>query len=300
MDNGGRFRTLASLAVFVAIVLAWTFTYAETVRPRRGIAETPLTALVPAAQRGDRAELARIAGRIGTARMGAALMHSDPAIRFAALDSLPLFPQALLLLDRLPPLLLSQDKNIRDRSLRITAQLLANTSPESLAEWEVTREFTAELCKALLTTAQNSSVPTEKRIVALQALTTESALCGRTDLNNFFTANEPELRRAALMLGHPSLAQLHTATFDSDPLVAAAAGARLCQDGKPLPEPQNLWRRMALANETVADDLLDIIPCLAALHDPEDQLALQTLRKHQNPIIREAATASLRPINSPR
>jgi hypothetical protein len=291
---------ISNLVIFVVLAWPFYFTQAEVVRSRRGIVETPWTALVSAAQRGDKSELARIAGRIGPARIGLALTHSDPATRMAALDSLPLLPSAPLLLDKLPPLILSKDKNIRDRSLHITVQLLANTSVESLSDWEVTREFTAELCKALLTVAQSPTTTTETRIVALQALMTESALCPKPDLSKFFAANEPELRRIVLMLGHPSLAQLHTAALDFDPSVAAAAGARLCQEGKPLPEPKNLWRRMASAPQTAAEDLLDILPCLAALHNPEDLAALQTLRKHSSPVIRDAATAILNPHGTSR
>lgn len=273
---------------------------AEGPRSRRGIAETAWTSLVSAAQRGDKQELARIAMRIGPARIGTALTHADPAIRLAALDSLPFLPSAPLLFDKLPPLLYSQDKNLRDHALRITHQLFANTSPQTLAEWEVNREMTAELCKALFSIVQNSATATEKRLLALESLTAESALCPKSDFGNLYTAHDPELRRAAFMLGNPSLAQLHAATLDSAPSVAATAGARLCREGKPLPEPQDLWRRMAFAPQTAAEDLLDIIPCLAALHNPEDLAALQQLRKHPNSMVRELATASLQQKGSSR
>ena len=265
---------------------------AELPRKHLGVLETPLSALLAPAKGRDRAELSRVAARIGVSRLGQALHHDDGAIRLAALQALPFLPQAILLLQYLPPLVLSGPALQRGQAIQSLADLLPNADAERLAEWEIPKEATAATCKALATAAADATLGTPTRILALATLGASRAACGSWDHSPLFADKDPAIRRAAILATSPGNANLpdalNSATRDPAPSVVAAAGVRLCRDKLTLPEPKDLWQRMVKSKETAAEDLVDIVPCLAD-GSGDDKAALVFLRSHPSPSVREAA-----------
>jgi len=270
---------------------------AESPRKTLGHLETPLTELLIPAKHQDRAELSRVAARIGVARLGLALGHENQEIRQAALQALPYFPQALLLMQYLPPLVLAGPAAQREYAVQALATLLPGTDAERLSEWEIPRETTQATCKALAKAAADPTLATPSRVLALTTLGTSHATCGDGGIRPFLSDPNPTLRRAAILAAPlrdaAGKAALLAAARATQPEVAAAAGARLCRERQPLPDPKDLWRRMALDKHTAVEDLVEIIPCLAA-GSTEDQTALAGLRSHQGSAVREAARATVK------
>jgi hypothetical protein len=83
---------------------------------------------------------------------------------------------------------------------------------------------------------------------------------------------------------------LLAAAQDTDGRVAAAAGARLCQwqaKNPPLPGQPPL-RQLALLDGSLAEDTVEILPCLTSSADPLDRQAIETLEKRSGNAVREA------------
>jgi hypothetical protein len=79
---------------------------------------------------------------------------------------------------------------------------------------------------------------------------------------------------------------LRVAANDSDGRVAAAAGARQCRFRLPTEGPP--LRQLALAEGAAAEDVVEMLPCLAVSTDPADARALQNLRALGSPAVRDA------------
>jgi hypothetical protein len=111
-----------------------------------------------------------------------------------------------------------------------------------------------------------------------------------TDL---LAAREAEIRRAAVLGFLPSSAPaLIAAAKDRHGAVAAAAGARLCErrtQKQPLPAEPPL-RKLALAENTLPEDVVGMLPCLVASTDPADRAAIEELRTNEAMAVREAIT----------
>jgi hypothetical protein len=291
--------TLRKWAILLTAALALTgvarAAERATVNRRTGLYEPPLSDLRKAAERGDRAELARVAGRLGPARLARALQDPDKRIILAALDSVPLLSSGILLLERIVPLLASADETIRGHAVGTASALLAGNDGISLADWEVAAETVQSICQALATVAANEAEPLPSRLAAIQGLSDSPAACAASRTpTELLTARAPEIRRASVLALLPSSAPVNAliaAAQDRDGGVAAAAGARLCErqaKSKPLPVAPPL-RKLALAEGALPEDVIGMLPCLTASADPADRKAVAELQSGGSVAVREAA-----------
>lgn len=265
------------------------------VNRRTGLFEIPYSELRKAAERGDRAELARAAARLGPARLGKAVADPDRRVVLAALDGIPLVTSGVLLLDTVVTLFGSSDDGIRERAVRTAAALLAGNDDERLTEWEVSTETVKLACQRLAAVAAQESEQTATRLAALQGLADAGPRCAasRKPLPLLASAR-PEIRRAAVLAlpgGSDANEALLAAARDNDSRVAGAAGARLCQRRAKLPATQRPLRELAVAEGAEPEDVIDMLPCLAASTDVADRKALDQLRDHGSGAVREAARA---------
>jgi hypothetical protein len=261
---------------------------------RTGLFELPASDLRKAAERGDRAELARAAGRLGPARLAKALADPDRRTVLAALEGVSLVPSGILLLDPIAPLCSSTDRAIREYAIRALSALLATNDAERLAEWEVPAESTRAACQALAATAADEKGESALRLSALQGLADSGATCAPGfDPTKILSSRDPELRRAAV-LALPASPETNNALLaaakDGDVRVAAAAGARLCarqaKDRALKTHPP--LSQLALAEGAAVEDVIEMLPCLASSKDPADGKALETLRESGPPAVRDA------------
>lgn len=292
-----RRTLLSSLLVGVALLAgAWPTRAAERARvnQRTGLFEPPLVDLRKAAERGDRAELARVAVRLGPARLAKGLSDPDRRTVLAALQGVPLLRSGILLLDPVAALTGSSDQEIREQALHALSALLATDDTDRLAEWEIPLESTRGACQALAAAAVNVRETSSLRLVAVQGLADAGANCASSfEPSRLSASSDPALRRAAVLALPPSSQAsrlLLAATKDSDVRVAAAAAACLCarrMAGQALPVP-SLLAELALAESAAVEDVIDMLPCLAASKDPADGKALETLRGRGPAVIRDA------------
>ncbi len=275
---------------------------------RTGLYDLPLSNLRKADEREDRVELARVAARLGPARVGEALQDRDRRIVLAALDAVPLLTSGVLLLDGVLPLLTSTDEAIRGRAVGAAAALLATTDAVRLASFEVPEETTQAICQALARVAANESETLSTRLLAVQGLADAPVACAvarkAEDLAaSLLASREPEIRRAAVLVLLPMTAPasaLLAATRDPDGEVAAAAGARLCErraTNPPLAAEPPL-RKLALASGALPEDVIGILPCLANSPDPADHKALDDLQDTGPAAVRKAIRGRRR-VDSP-
>jgi hypothetical protein len=265
------------------------------VNRRTGLYEPPLADLRKADERGDRAELARAAARLGPARLGKALQDPDPRIVLAALDGIPLVAPGILLLGSVVPLTTSADETTREHAVRALATLLGASDLERLAEWEIPAETAQAACRGLGAAVANESEQLATRLLAAQGLADAAAVCaGGLSPAQLLSSREPEIRRAAVLLLDVAPAPadfLVSAAKDRDGRVAAAAGARLCKRRAKSPalpgEPP--LRQLALAQGASPEDVIEILPCLANSKDPADGKALDDLKSGGAASVREAA-----------
>jgi hypothetical protein len=288
--------TVASLALLALLAPARAGERA-TVNRRTGLFEPPVADLRKAAERGDRAELARAAGRLGPARLLRALADPDRRIVLAVLESIPLLSAGILLIDQVVPLVAGPDPAVRERALHTTAALLGGDA-DRLAEWEIPFESTQAACQALAAAAADENEPVPSRLVALQGLADAASTCaGSLKPAPLLSSRAPEIRRAAV-LALPTEPAANEALFlaarDRDGRVAAAAGARLCSRRAKTHAPAAVppLRELALAEGATPEDVLDMLPCLLASKAPEDQQAVATLRETGASAIRDACKAA--------
>jgi len=292
--------TIRNLGLVLAASLALTGTTRAAERAavnrRTGLYELPMADLRKAAERGDRAELARLVARLGPARLAKALQDSDRRTVLAALDSVPLLGTGILLLEGILPLLASTDETIRAHAVAASAALLAANDGASLADWEVAGEAQAT-CQALALLAARETEPLSTRLLAIQGLADAPAVCAaaRKTAELLAASREPEIRRAAvlgLLPSSVSIAVLVAAAQDRNSGVAAAAGARLCEraeKNQSLPKDPPL-RKLALADGALPEDIIGMLPCLAASADPADVKAMEDLKSSGAASVREAAS----------
>ena len=290
---------MKAIRILVTGLAALTITSAapaaerSTINRRTGLYEPPLTELRKASERGDRAELARTASRLGPNRLAKALTDSDRRTVLAALDAAPLFAEGVLLFDGIVPLLGSTDDDVRERAVRSTVALLHEHDRTSLAEWEVSNETVGAACQALLRVAGKDSEKLSARLAALQGLADAATYCGATTPLAELAAKGPaEIRRAAVLalpIDGSQVAQsaLVAASKDADSKVAAAAGARLCRTHTPVANATPL-RQLVLGADVLAEDVVDMLPCLAASKDPADHKAIDQLTASGSPAIKAA------------
>jgi hypothetical protein len=285
-----------ALFLTVSLALAGSTRAAEraTVNRRTGLYELPLTDLRKAAERGDRAELARVVARLGPARISKALQDPDRRTVVAALDGAALLGSGILLLESITPLLASTDESLRAHAVGAAVALLAASDAVRLADWEVPAETAQATCQALALLAANESEPLPTRLLAVQGLADAPEMCATARKPALLLASrEPEIRRAAVVGLLPSSAPVETlvsAARDRDAGVAAAAGARLCErrgKNQPLPAEPPL-RKLALAQGALPEDVIAMLPCLAVSADPADRKAVEELQSSGTTAVREA------------
>ena len=289
MTSSRVFCTFACLAAFAASAQAGD---RSAINRRTGLVEPPLSDLRKAAERGDRAELARVTTRLGPARVAKALQDSDRRTVLAALDAVPMLTSAILLLEDVLPLIASTDEGLRARAVHTASVLLATNDSARFEEWEVAEETARAICQALAAVAANENEAMPTRLLAIQGLSDAPALCvALRKTAELLAAREPEIRRAAvlgLLSDSTPRSMLVTAAKDHNGSVAAAAGARLCaRQARPLPTEPPL-RQLALAEGALPEDIIAILPCLAASKDPADVKAIEALKSRGTASVREA------------
>jgi len=284
-------RRLACVAVLVTAGSAFAAERAAVNR-RTGLYEVPITELRKAAERGDRAELARVAARLGPARLAKALQDPDRRNVLAALDGAPLVDSGILLLEGVLPLLASTDEGIRAHAVAAAAALFATSDAVHLAELEVAEETAQSTCRVLAQVAANEAESLPTRLLAIQGLADSPGVCaGSRKTTELLASREPEIRRAAVLALLPSSAPaLVAAAQDRNGGVAAAAGARLCArrtPKQPLPAEPPL-RKLALAEDALPEDVVGMLPCLVTSTDPADRATIEELRKSGATAVRDA------------
>jgi hypothetical protein len=261
---------------------------------RTGLFEPPVGDLRQAAERGDRADLSRIATRLGPARLGRLLGEVDRKIVLAALEAAPLLDASILLLDAMPALLASSDATVRAQAVASTAGILVRSDPLRLSEYEVPMETLLATCRALASIAAQDSEQLGTRLAAIQGALDGGPTCiGQLRLDPLLTSRERDIRQAAVWAvpeaAEPGTAALlSAATRDSESSVAGAAAARLCAwpGGKPaLARPLH---ELVHAEGVLVEDLVDLLPCLASSSDPADAKALAELGEAGRAPVREA------------
>lgn len=286
-------RTLAlTLAVLTSASTALAAERA-VINRRTGLYEPALAELRKAAERGDRAELARTASRLGPSRLTKALADSDRRTVLAALEAAPLFAEGVLLLDPIVALVASTDDEIRQRAVRSTAALFREHDRTSLVEWEISNETVTAACQALLRVAAADSEKVPARLSAVQGLADASTYCSTAAPLAALVGNGPaDVRRGALLAlpvdgGQVVRNALVGASKDVDGKVAAAAGARLCR-GQMQASAAVPLRQLVLAGDALPEDIVEILPCLAASKDAADRKAMDQLAASGTPAVKAA------------
>jgi hypothetical protein len=223
-----------------------------------------------------------------------ALQDPDRRTVLAALEAVPLLTSGVLLLQDVLPLLAATDDGVRAHAVGTASALLATNDSARFEELEVAEETALATCKALVAVAASETESLPPRLLAMQGLSDAPSSCAAASKSaELWMARAPEIRRAAV-LGLPSdsapAGALAAAAKDRDNSVAAAAGARLCEQrakNHPLPAQPPL-RQLALAEGALPEDVVAMLPCLAASTDPADRSALEELQAHGTTTVREA------------
>jgi hypothetical protein len=294
----------AALALPLAAVLAGA---AEPARPgparttapldlRTGLADTPVTELAAAASRGDKAEIARWAERLGTARLARLLQSDDRGTVIAALEGTRQLDGNVRLLSSVTRLLNDSDAKVAERAAVTMGELLRADRLGKLLEWEISAPEVADACSTLARTADRAAAAVPLRVAALDALAEGHAFCRVSiPLGTLSGDVWPEVRRAALLA--PQIVRVQSVdtigeiASDRQPQVAGAAATVWCRHRldtlrkTPLPEVarQRLGRMRALVmmEATAAEDAMEMLPCLALSPNPDDKKAFETARKRK-------------------
>ena len=268
------------------------------VDPRTGSLEVPLDELTAAVRRKDRAEIGRIAERIGPARLGEALRKQAPDAHVTAvLSALPVLPGGIRLVGEVTDLLAGNGGNdaVAPLAARTLGELLAGVSPGELEDWDIAPDAVATACAALRGVAVDAAAATPLRLASLEALADAAAICTTGgELVPLLRDPSPAVRRAAALMLRPQ-ERLATGGFpagtrDIDKGVAAASVAALCQlqaqpgagvrGGSREPiwaEVREAARRMVVASDTAPEDAVEMLDCLDPTATADRQL-LETLR----------------------
>jgi hypothetical protein len=277
---------------------------------RTGLLEVPIEELVAAVRRKDRAEIGRLAERIGPARLVDALRRADAQGVQAALTGIVALPGRARLIGPVTDLLTVSDATIAAAAARTLGEILAPLTTADLDEWDVPIDLVNAACGALRTAVLVPANSTLERLAALEAMGDSMAVCRPSpDLVGLLKDPTPSIRRAAALVVRPQQ-RLATGGFaagtrDVDPAVASASVAALCQAiAEPAAWPKGgvreptwdqtrqLARRMAVAPATPADDAVEMLDCLDPTSAGDRQL-LDGMRAHRRTPLGERAAAIL-------
>jgi hypothetical protein len=288
-------RTISILAFACSVQLAVPAGAAEraNINRRTGLYEPPVSDLRKAAERGDRAELSRAATRLGPARLARLMADPERKMVLAALEAAPLFEAGVLLLQPMVALMASPDEAIRARAVTATATLFAQADPARLADYEVASETVSASCQGLARAAANETEQPSTRLASVQGLVDGGPTCVvHLKLDALAVSRDPDIRRAGVLAmpiaaDGKARAALFAASKDKDLRVAGAAIARLCKSGEKratLPPLHDL----VLSDTALAEDVVDVLPCLAGSPDPADQKTLAQVADRGRPALRDA------------
>jgi hypothetical protein len=308
-----RARSLACLVAFSLIALGApgrAATEHRRVGARTGMLEVPIDELLTAVRRKDRAEIGRLAERIGPARLVEALRRTDAQGVQAALTGIVALPGRARLIGAVTELLTVSDATIASAAARTLGEILAPVTLAELEEWDVPGDLVSGACSALHTAVLLPSNSTLERLAALEAMGDGMAVCRPApDLVGLLKDPTPSIRRAAALVLRPQQ-RLATGGFaagtrDVDPSVATASVAAVCEAiAEPAAWPKGsvrepIWdqtrqlaRQMILAPATPADDAVEMLDCL----DPTlagDRQLLDGMRAHRRTPLGERAASIL-------
>jgi hypothetical protein len=307
-------RTLAGLACLLIGLGASPGAHAVSERrhidARTGMLEVPLEELVVAVRRKDRAEIGRVAERIGPARLAEALRRADAQGVQAALTGIVTLPGRARLIGAVTELLSVADAPVAAAAARALGEILAPATIAELDDWDVPADAVAAACGALRSMALLPANATVARLAALDAMGDSLTVCrSLPDLLSLLKDPTPSIRRAAALVTRPqqrlATGGFEQGTRDVDPGVASASVAAICEAmAEPAAWPKGgprepIWeqtrqlaRRLAGAPATPADDAVEMLDCL----DPtlaSDRQLLDGMRARKKTPLGERAAAIL-------
>jgi hypothetical protein len=271
---------------------------------RTGRATPPLSELVKAARKNDRAALERVSARLGVSRLGEALRSSDAAVAQAALAGIPLVRGGVLLSAEVAERLKSSDPSLAIAAARALGALLDGHVATELGEWEVPADVIARACGGLRVLAARADAGLPPRLAALDALALGQTTCAPGgELAGLMRDPAPAVRRAAATLLRPddrqAAAALHDGMADPDRAVAAACVATVCRrvdpavprrKGDALFEQATVAaRNLVAAAGTPPEDAVEMLACVAAAGTPADRALLDKLRQGPASAVRDRA-----------
>jgi hypothetical protein len=265
-----------------------------------GLFEPPIGELERSVTRGDRAEVARWAERIGPARLAGVLKGSDRGFVMAALEAVPSLRGSARLLEAATPLAASSDAAVAERAVRAIGTMLDGSEPRSIDDWDVPADAVGRACKALVDAATRAGSGQEVRLAALDALSEASAFCKAVPLGSLLGDPSPAVRRAVLLALRPRddlpTPELQKGIADTDPGVVSGAAVAWCRRRLALPAATPLassmlplLRALAQADSTIIEDAVELLSCLAGSADQADRQALEQLKRSKVPLLRTRA-----------
>jgi hypothetical protein len=304
--------SICTVAVSVGLASPAPAAERRKVDARTGSLEVPVDELIVAIRRKDRAEISRIAERIGPARLAQALRRTDAAGITAALTGITVLPGGVRLLGAVTELVVTGDPPIAAAAARTVGDLLAPVGSIELDTWEVPPDVVEAACAVLRGAAILAANPTTVRLAALDALADAAGSCPPTpELIALLRDPTPSVRRASALTLRPqqrlATGGFASGTRDVDKGVATASVAALCElltvpgagprgsSGSKDPiweQTKQAARRMAVAHDTPAEDAVQMLECL----DPTasgDRHLLETLRSRQRSPLGERAAEIL-------
>jgi hypothetical protein len=174
-----------------------------------------------------------------------------------------------------------------------TAAVFAGSDPARLDDYDVAPEVVTASCQALAQASANEAEQLAARLTAIQGAVDAGPGClAQLKMDALLVSRDPDIRRAAIVAMPDAIdaklrVSLLAASKDKDAKVAGAAVAKLCRSGEKrsaLPPLHDL----VSTDASLAEDVVDILPCLLASADPSDQKTLTELADKGRPSIREA------------
>ena len=262
--------------------------------PHTALLEASIPSLTAASARGDRAELARWADRLGPSRLAALLQRRERTTVMAALDSTRLLDGNVRLLPWVTKLIGDDDVQVAEKAIQTVGELLRADQLGKLLEWEVAAVEVGAACAALARMADQVDAEQQLRQRALEAMAEGYAFC-RVNIPAAALTGMlwPEIRRAALLAPQiirvQSVDAIGELTADKAPQVAAAAAAVWCRHRFEPLRKQGVndeakvrftrIRALVLQPNVAPEDAAEMLPCLSLSRDPEDRKAFETARK---------------------
>jgi hypothetical protein len=279
------------------------------VNARTGRATPPLSQLVKAYKKNDRAALERLAARLGVARLAEGARGTDLGAAEAALAAIPLarggVSLAGVVADRLDP----RETAVATAAARALGALLVGVAPGEIADWEVPPDVVARACTGLRALAANGEAAEPARLAALDALASAQVTCPVLgELGALVHDSSPAVRRAAALLlpagdAHAQAALL-AGMADPNPAVSAACVASVCRGAEPrgkrapgaealVQQATGAARALVAAPATRPEDAVEMLSCVAAAGTPADRALLEKLRAGAASPVRDRAALLL-------